>query len=63
MSVAACDIIDQIPRLFDQLKDGRFYQDYDSMDDARIFSEGMRKICPDLEVEQRSTRVFLTVPR
>lgn len=55
-------LIESLPELFDQTKDGRFFQDHDSMDEARRFAEGVRQICPDMDVEQRSTRVFMVPP-
>jgi hypothetical protein len=47
--------------LFDATGSGRWYQDFDDIDDARSFAERARAMFGAVaEFEQRNTRVYIT---
>lgn len=68
MATTLANELTMLEALFDRCADGRFYIDVDEfgvlkgVDATRYFAEEFRSQHPTLIVEQRNTRVYITVP-
>lgn len=67
-TMTSMDIRDHIDSIFDRTRDGRYfiiveaYGVLEGIDAARAWAQEFRAQHPDFVVEQRNTKIYLTVP-
>ena len=68
MDLTYADTIEMLETVFERTTGGRFFIDVDRLGNrvgvsaAREFAEQFRKQHPWLDVEQRNTRIYVTIP-